>query len=126
MRRYETKIDDGILYVESPEGGWLSIGAMSDIYELVGGQEYEIEYDERHAAYFDWLSTDRDGIMTIDVREALAGMSYPGTFVEQLAARDEEAPTPGSPPERTTYFADVMTDVWAQKGNIDDDENPFL
>lgn len=126
MERYETKIQDDVLYVETPEKDWLEVGSMADIYELAGGTEFDIEYDERHAAYFDWLDVGSDGVMTIDVREALSDMSYPGAFVERLAARSLAASERDGPPERTAYFVDVMTDVWTEKGNIDDEDNPFL
>lgn len=125
MRRHATAIRDGTLYVETEEGD-LEVGALAAIYELVGGETFDVEYDTTHAAYFDWVETDADGVMTIDVRDALAGMDYPTAFVEKLAERPIEDPGDGGPPERTAFFADAMTTVWAQKGNLDDDENPFV
>ncbi|MFB6136936.1 MAG: hypothetical protein ABEJ42_01160 [Halobacteriaceae archaeon] len=123
MRRHDTKIEDGTLYVEESEGEYLEVGALEDVFQLVGGETFDIEYDTRHAAYFDWISTDADGVMTIDVREALGEMSYPTAFVEKLAALDLE--DRDGPPERTAFFADAMSTAWEQKGNIDDEDNPF-
>jgi hypothetical protein len=125
MRRHETIIEDGTLYIETEGDDRLEVGTLETIFELVGGRTFEVKYDTRHAAYFDWIETDADGVMTIDVREALDRMSYPPPFLEELAARDMVA-IDGGPPERTAYFADIMTDIWEQKGNLEDDDNPFL
>ena len=125
MRRHETRIEDGTLYVED-DGDWLEIGAMADITELTGGDQYAIEYDPETAGYFDWLDTDDDGVMTVDVRETLAGMTYPSTFVETLRERSLSPAADGEFPDRTTYFVDVMTDVWDSKGDLDDrEDDPF-
>lgn len=123
MQRYETKIEDDVLYVESDDG-WLEVGAIGDILDLVGGEEYRIQYDRQQAAYAEWLDTDEDNVLTIDVRETLADMSYPAQFVTALGERD--ARRNGGPSERTRYFADIMTDIWESKGDLDDrEDNPF-
>lgn len=123
--RHATKIEDETLYVENGDGDWLLIGTLGAIYDLAGGQQFDIQYDEYHAAYFDWVDADAEGVMTIDVRDALSDMTYPTTFVEKLEERGGEADDSGHP-ERAVYFVDVMTDVWEQRGEFDDDENPFL
>ncbi|MFB6136119.1 MAG: hypothetical protein ABEJ04_05120 [Halobacteriaceae archaeon] len=125
MKRYATKIADGTLYVET-EGDWLELGTLEDIYALVGGREYDIEYEKTHAEYVDWVDADSEGVMTIDVRETLEGMTYPAGFVEKLQARSMDVPEGEEYPERTAYFADVMATVWAEKGNLGEEENPFL
>ena len=126
MERHETTIEDETLYVEDGAGGRLEVGTLADVYELAGGETYDIEYDERHAAYFDWVDADDHGVMTIDVREALSEMTYPPAFVEKLTERSLDPVEGDTFPERTVYFVEVMTDVWSKKGNFDDDENPFI
>ncbi|WP_256464815.1 hypothetical protein [Halosolutus gelatinilyticus] len=41
MKRYETDVRDVVLYVESDDG-WIEIGTMDDIFELVGGETYTL------------------------------------------------------------------------------------
>jgi DNA-dependent RNA polymerase auxiliary subunit epsilon len=116
MKRYATAIEDGTLYVETDDGR-TEVGTMDQIEELVGGETFDIEYERRHAALVDWVETDESGVLTIDVREELADMSYPAAFVEKLQDRDGD--------DRTEFFADSMATVWESKGNLDDDDNPF-
>ena len=119
MRRYETRIDDDRLYVEGPDG-WLEVGEMALLYDLFGGREYTIEYDEREQAV-PWLRTD-DGRVTFDVRETLEELTFDDEFVDNLEDVSVEATNAQGHPKRTAYFADVMQDIWDSKGNIDVDE----
>lgn len=124
MTRSESRVEDGVLAVQDGDG-WLEVGEMDALVTLVGGETYEIEYDREQASAATWLDADDDHVVSFDVRETLADMSYPATFVETL--REEDGESSGeSPSPRATYFADVMTDVWDSKGNLDDrEENPF-
>ncbi len=119
MERYETRIDDGILYVEGTDGGWLEIGTVSDIVELVGGETYELQYqDYGHTA--DWVDTDERGVLSFDVRETIADMDHREDFVQALEGAGMEENDAGYP-VRTALFADLMTRIWDSKGNIDID-----
>jgi len=107
------------------EDGDLRVGSMEDVLSVTDGETYTITYEEDYARVTDWLDLDEAGEMTIDVRDTLATMSYPGDFVAKLADRSMDAGEEGIP-ERTRYFTETMIHVWEEKGNLDDDENPFL
>jgi len=118
MERFQTRIDDGTLYVEG-EDGWLEVGAMDDIVDIVGGETYTLEYDERQQAV-SWLDTDDEGRITFDVRETIDDISFDREFVTNLANADLEA-DPGGYPRRTSFFAEMMIEIWDSKGNLDYD-----
>lgn len=123
MERYATRIEDGTVYVEEKEG-WIEVGAIADIFDIVGGEEYAIEYDETEAAYYDWLQTDDEGALSFDVRETIEDMTYPAEFVQELGEKPLDSH--GEYPERTTYFAELLVDIWDSKGNLDGrEDNPF-
>lgn len=117
MRRHETRLADGTVEVEY-DGGWLAIGDLDDIVAIVGGPTYTLEYDDEQASV-PWLSTDPDNTLTFDVEETVLSMTHRTEFVEEVADR----PMTGEPyPERTRYFADVLTEIWDSKGHLDDEE----
>lgn len=118
MERFQTRIDDGTLYVEDGEG-WIEVGAMDDIVDLIGGETYTLEYDERQRAV-SWLDTDDDGRLTFDVRETIDEISFDREFVTNLANTGLEA-GPDDYPKRTTFFAEMMVEIWDSKGNLDYD-----
>jgi len=126
MNRSETRIEDGMVAVET-ETGWLEIGSLESLYEAFGGETVEIQYGDQQVAFANWLDTNEDGVMTLDVRETLADMSFPEPFVERLAERDGPEESSGRLAPRTAFFADVMADVWEQKGDMGEgDANPFM
>ena len=116
MKRHKTRIEDDTLYVETDDG-WLEVGEMADVYALIGGKTYTIEYDEKQRNYAEWLDADDDGRMEIDVHETLAEMSYLSKFVENLRARDLELGGNKDYPRRTIYFSNYMVKIWDTKGN---------
>ena len=124
MERHPTRIEDGRLYVETEDGD-LEVGSMEDVLSITDGDSYTITYEEDYARITDWLDLNDDGEMTIEVRDTLATMSYPGRFVGQLEERSMDAGAEEIP-ERTRYFTETMIQIWEAKGNLDDDENPFL
>lgn len=125
MERFETVLENGTLYVEAT-WGLLEVGTLEELYELVGGETYTIEYEDDYSRAVDWLDLDDDGVMTIGVRETLETMTFPATFVETLATRSMSIAEDGEYPERTVYFAEIMTTVWDEKGNLgDESDNPF-
>jgi len=124
MSAHETRVEDARLYVADGDGGWLEVGTFDDIYDVLGGETVDVEYDEREAAFGSaWLDVDEDNVLSIDVRDTLEDMTFPPTFVRKLAARDIEAL---GVPERTEFFAESMERVWRSRGSLPDDENPFL
>lgn len=117
MERHETKIMDGTLYIESDKE-WLEIGDIEDICELVGGETYTIEYNDRQRTQ-SWLDTDEEGQLTFDVRETLARMDYDDEFFGIMAQTSHSETNEDEYSNRTTLFADLMTDIWDSKGNFD-------
>lgn len=113
MKRYETDIRAGTLFVETDDG-WIEIGTMDDICELIGGETYVLEYDEQQRAV-SWLNTDEDGKLTFDVRDTLAEMSYDREFVANLKSIDSDK-SDGEYPMRASVFADLMIAIWDAKG----------
>lgn len=118
MRRYDTRFDNGTLYVEGPDD-WLEIGPISDIQMILGGETYTIEYDERAQAT-GWLDTDEDGTITFDIRETIEDMSYDEEFVTTLAATPLEQTDSEEYPHRLSLFAEMMQKIWDSKGNLED------
>ena len=117
MQRYDTRIDDGTLYVDLDDDA-LEIGSMDDVCEILGGDTYTLEYQEEAQAA-SWLQTDDDGTITFDVRETIADLDFDDTFVEKMAAEPIDRTTPDGYPVRTQEFADLMAEIWDSKGNIE-------
>lgn len=115
MKRYDTKLDGDVFYVEGP-AGWLEIGELSDLYSLLGGESYTITYDEKQRARA-WLDTS-DGTLTFDVRDALLGMTFDEEFVSHLEATEFEDGTEDGHAARTEFFADMMAQIWDSKGML--------
>jgi len=117
MERYETRIDGDTLFIEVGDRD-LKIGSLTDICEIVGGEHYTIEYDEKAQAT-SWISTDDDGTITFDVRETIADMDYNDTIVEKIADQPIDATDEDGYPIRTARFAELMQEIWDSKGAID-------
>lgn len=114
-QRYETRIDDGVVFVEGTDG-WIEVGSLDDIVEFIGGETYVVEYDSVDPAAFDWLATD-DQRLEIDVRETIQAFAYSQEFVQAIG----DVP-PGDGPgdtRRAEVFVDMVTAIWDAKGNID-------
>lgn len=117
MKRHEMRERDGTLEIERAEG-WMTVGELDEIVDIVGDETYTIEYDDE-ASSVPWLSTGEDNTISFEVRETVVSMTHPTEFVEELADR----PLDGDPhPERTEFFADFMVRVWESKGQLDDDD----
>lgn len=114
MERHGIRIDDDVVAIER-DRGWLQIGELDAIYELVGGRSYTIEYDDRQAAA-SWLDTD-DGELTFDVRESIASMQFGEAFAETLGKTPLGEHGPSGHPLRTEVFVDHVTEIWESKGN---------
>ncbi|GAB3040134.1 hypothetical protein [Natronobiforma cellulositropha] len=116
MNRYATDVRNDRLHLETDDG-WIEIGPMDDIVDLVGGETYAIQYDERQRQ-MSWLDTDEDGTLTFDVRETLERMDYDQEFVENLVSVDGDATDEAGYPLRASVFADLMTSIWDSKGSL--------
>ncbi|GAB3689665.1 hypothetical protein GCM10028857_25260 [Salinarchaeum chitinilyticum] len=113
MKRYETDVRDGVLHLETPDG-WIEVGAMDDVCELIGGETYTLQYDDRQRQV-GWLDTDEDGTLSFEVRETIRETTFDDEFVEQIA----DAPageTEAGYPKRAAAFAELLTAIWDAKG----------
>lgn len=113
--QHETRIEDGIVYLEGPDGS-VEMGPLDTIVDLVGGETYVIEYDATDAALYDWLDSD-DPELEIDVRETVTSFSYPAEFVralENVPLKDADSSS-----KRAERFAHLVTTIWDEKGNVD-------
>jgi len=129
--RYETDVRDGVLYLQAPaaEGGgdgpddatddttWLEIGELDDVVDLVGCEEYVLQYDERQRAV-GWLDTDEEGRLTFDVRETIRTTDFDDDFVEAVAGAPADESTEEGHPKRARTFADLLTTIWDAKGDL--------
>lgn len=80
MKRYGTRVVDGVLFVEGDDG-WISVGEFDEILGELG-ETYEIEYEEP-AASMPWLDTE-DGVLTLNLRERLPRLDFQEEFVTIL------------------------------------------
>ncbi|MCO8244803.1 MULTISPECIES: hypothetical protein [unclassified Haladaptatus] len=117
MKRYQTDVRNRTLHIETGDG-WMEVGSMDDICELVGGEMYSIEYDERQRAA-DWSGADEDGTFTFDVPETLSELSYDKEFVANVSSVPLDETDDDGYPLRTSVFADMMMRIWDTKGNLE-------
>ncbi|RXK49060.1 hypothetical protein [Halorientalis pallida] len=93
MRRHETTVDDGTVYVETGNGR-LEVGALDRIIDAVGGHAWTIEYSDWEKEYYDDLDTSDEG-MIVDVVDMMEAMTHGESFVEMLRTHPSEPPTTG-------------------------------
>lgn len=96
---------------------WVEIGPVDDLVDLIGGEEYVLEYDERQRAA-GWLDTDEDGRLTFDVRETIRTTDFNDEFVEAIAGAPADETTEEGHPKRAVTFADLLTTIWDAKGDL--------
>lgn len=118
MDRYDTRIEDGTLYLDGG-GGSLEVGPMADVVDILG-ETYTLEYDEEAQAAA-WLRTEADGTITFDVRETIAEIDFNDAFVSRLTGEPLDVETEDGYPIRTAAFADLLRDIWDSKGNVEID-----
>lgn len=116
--RRGAKIESGTLYLES-EDDWIETGSMDAVVELIGGEVYTLEYTDRQSAA-DWIATDEDNTITLDVREELADWGYTGEFVANVAGSPLDETGESGHPVRTEVFVDMVTAIWDAKGNLEE------
>ncbi|MFW5955991.1 MAG: hypothetical protein ACOCQY_01160 [Halorhabdus sp.] len=121
MQRYDTRLEDGTLYVEW-DGDWLDVGSMATIRELLGGETFEIEYDDQQATT-PWLANSlEDNTLTFDVTETILGMDFNEEFVQEIAEQPLEETGMQGHPVRTEAFAEKMREIWESQGKQDDEQ----
>jgi len=117
MQRYDTRIDDGTLYIEVGEedtwrsGRWTTSARYSAATLHPGVR--------REAQAAGWLQTEDDRTITFDVRETIDDVDYNETFVEKMAEEPLDRETPDGYPVRTAAFADLMAEIWDSKGSYE-------
>lgn len=112
MERYEPVVRDGTLSLVAGDDE-LEVGPVDVIVDAVGGETYTITYDDEQRAQ-PWLDTD-DGVLEIDVRDAVTSMGHREPFVSQLREYDMGTERYGLP-TRTVEFANEFVDILDQQG----------
>ncbi|MFB6309896.1 MAG: hypothetical protein ABEH64_01810 [Salinirussus sp.] len=86
MVRYETHVEEGTVYVGTPDGP-LEVGAVDDVLDVVGGPAWRIQYSD--AADELGVDTSDEGLV-VDVVDMMQAMTHSERFVETLAAQPAE------------------------------------
>ncbi|WP_248517462.1 hypothetical protein [Salinarchaeum laminariae] len=89
MVRYETVVEDGVVYVATGEER-LAVGDLETIVDLVGGRAWTVEYSDREKQAHPKLNTADEGL-TVDVVDTINAMTFGEPFVETLAAQPSDA-----------------------------------
>lgn len=113
MKRYEPKCRNGTLFLVA-EDDEVEVGTVEDVVAAVGSETYAIEYDERQRKQ-PWLETD-DGVLKIDVREAVTTMTHAEALIAELRRFDTETEKYGLS-ERTVKFADLFVAILERQGS---------
>lgn len=115
MTRYTPDCVDGTLFLVSEDGGGrLEIGTVDDVVDAIGGETYVIEYDDQQRTQ-PWLRTD-DGVLEIDVREAVTTLPHSEDKVAELVDYDMSTDRYGLP-TRTVEFANQLVDILERQGS---------
>lgn len=88
MVRYETYVEAGVVYVTDGSER-ITVGDLEPILETTGGHAWTIQYTEREKQRYSSLDTSDEGL-TIDVVDAIHGMSFGESFAETLKAQPAE------------------------------------
>jgi len=83
--RFETYVEDGTIYVGSPDGP-LAVGSVDAAIELLGGPSWTISYPDTVVDRHPELDTEDAGL-TVDVVDMIHAMTHSRRFVETLAAQ---------------------------------------
>ncbi len=90
MARYETFVDEEIIYVGTSDGP-LEVGPVSTALSVVGGPSWTIVYSEEAKQRHPEMDTSDEGL-TVDVVDMMQAMTHSEQFVETLAAQPVETP----------------------------------
>jgi hypothetical protein len=92
MTRYDTIVEDGIIYVGTGDGP-LEVGEVDTALDVVGGPSWTISYSEEQRQRHPTLDTSDEGL-TVDVVDMMRAMTHSERFVRTLAAQPAD-PTDG-------------------------------
>ncbi|PSP17346.1 hypothetical protein BRC62_04880 [Halobacteriales archaeon QH_10_67_13] len=123
--RFETYVEDGTIYVGSPDGP-LAVGSVDAVIELLGGPSWMISYSDAVVDRHPELDTEDAGL-TVDIVDMIHAMTHSQRFVETLAAQPATArPTtddaagpagsPGNSGAKDTSAADATVEVSPRLG----------
>jgi hypothetical protein len=90
MTRYETYVEDGTIYVGTPQEP-LEIGDLDVAIDAVGGYSWQINYTDETKARHPGMDTADEGL-TVDVVDIMHAMTHSERFVETLATHPTETP----------------------------------
>lgn len=89
MPRYETDVEDGIIYIQTGEEP-LAVGPVEAAVEVVGGPAWTITYSSEVTRRHPDLDTADEGL-TVDVVDIIHAMTHSERFVETLAAQPADS-----------------------------------
>ncbi|WP_247003888.1 hypothetical protein [Halosolutus gelatinilyticus] len=112
MTRYTPECANGTLVLVG-EDDRIEIGAVDDVVAAIGDETHSIEYD-RDQRRQPWLDAD-DGVLEIDVREAVTTLPHTEKLVSELREYDMDTDRYGLP-RRTVEFADRFVDILERQG----------
>lgn len=115
--RYDGVVENGTLYLEG-DGTRIEVGPMDAVVDLIGGETYTLEYNDRQSTVA-WLSTDEDNTITFNVREELVDWAYTEELVTNVGESPLDQTGESGHPIRTEVFVDMVTSIWDAKGNMD-------
>jgi hypothetical protein len=90
VTRYETVIEDGVIYVGTGDGR-LEVGLVDDTIGAVGGPSWTITYSAEMTERHPEVDTSDEGL-TVDVVDMINAMTHSERFIETLTAQ----PTDGT------------------------------
>jgi hypothetical protein len=88
--RYETVVEEGVVYVGSPDGR-LEVGDVAAAVDAVGGPSWTIRYSAAEKERHPGVDTSDEGL-TVDVVDMMHTMTFSERFVETMAAHPAEPP----------------------------------
>jgi hypothetical protein len=106
--RYGTAVEDGTIYVASPEGR-LEVGPVDAALDAVGGPSWTITYTEAEKRRHPEMDTADEGL-TVDVVDMMYAMTFSERFVETMAAHPAEAPDEDTLSPRMGLFVGKLLD----------------
>ncbi|WP_247009150.1 hypothetical protein [Halorientalis litorea] len=90
MRRYETVVEDGTIYIDAPDGH-LPVGDLDTVIDAVGGHAWTISYADWERERYENMDTSDAGL-TVDVVDMMEAMTHTEAFVEALETHPADAP----------------------------------
>jgi hypothetical protein len=90
MTRYETFVEDGTVFVGSPDGP-LEVGEVDAVLAAVGGPSWTITYSQAAKERHPEMDTSDEGL-TVDVVDMMHTMTFGERFVETMAAHPADSP----------------------------------